>query len=876
MDYSITLLPRFIVERYIRQKKADIFLMHVEDNTSYENIIMEDLTLHPVFYVNSRTKIDNFTDIKDQTVAVTGSVTGFSSLLSQLRQITGRRPILDENPGRAMRLLKRGDFHLLLIDRAAARRIVKNMKYSGIEEAPLSFGYFKSGFSFKKSSSPALNILKSDIKRSGGGKYTEKLYDRWFANTGCGFFCGNNLYIIAGFFGLCLFVILFILNSVVLNRRIEDRTEKLNRSLFELRSTQVKLNESQKRFKRIFDKSPLGILLLNYEGKIILYNESITKLFGIQNPQKLYEFSIFKSPDLPDDIFEQISIKNIFEREIVYDFDSIRSSGRYETIRTGTAAMEVSVIPIAMSSEDSGIGYLCQLKDVTENRNLIEEIKKSSEQFRLTFEAIKYGLWDWNIQSNMVNYNRRIFTMLGYSAEIFPGDPGTWLELIHPDDRESAVKKIIDRIKHDKSFTLEYRMRKKDGSWLWIEGRGQTIEWDEQGSPKRVIGTHSDISRRKEAEISLLKDKQKVVESEKIRSMFMENVSHEIRTPLNGIIGFARILAREKLDNDSRIRYLNMIDENSEHIMSLLAVLSDTALIERGEFEIFRQNFSCGDLMHEIFELYLHKIKKIPHRNIKLICRNLTEEDDFFIYSDRIRIKQVICSLIDCVVRNSDNASVEFGCNVTEMGAVFFVMSSECFPASENTECYRDSSGKSENSAGSIGLWIPGDLVRLLGGDMEIVSTSQGGTVFNISIAGISDVSDYDILESKRSTIEGGRILVIDDNYLIYFHISEFLKTRNVICDYAQSGYEALDLIREQDNIDLILLDIQMPGMGGLEVIREIRRHNSKIPVIAQTGHLRREQIEEYYDAGFNDVIGKPIDENELLEKLIGLMAFGH
>ena len=145
---------------------------------------------------------------------------------------------------------------------------------------------------------------------------------------------------------------------------------------------------------------------------------------------------------------------------------------------------------------------------VQELKNELSRLKASEERLRLAIEAVNDGIFDFDIKRNEVYFSPRYYTMLGYDPYEMPPARETWIELLHPDDRESAVAYVDERIRQKKSWSLEFRLRTKDGSYKWVLGRGKVSEWDENGNPARRTGTHKDITERKEAEL----EKEKLIQ----------------------------------------------------------------------------------------------------------------------------------------------------------------------------------------------------------------------------------------------------------------------------------------------------------------------------------------------------------------------------
>jgi len=868
--YKIELFQSDKFFKEAEDKKADILLGVIPGTVEGYILSRELFALNPRISVLKNSPVRNTGDLENKRIVFTGSRLLYEIFSRDFEKRYNMRLFYHENYEDAVKMVYSGAFDAMIDILFNGLSSISSSEKSKLTSVPVSWDEYKYSFGVKKENKELINQINDALDQIDKSGYYNYTFKKWFPYAAYDNPGGNiNLYAFAAGAGSILFVIFFLLNNAVLNRRIKDRTEKLDRSLAKLNAVSSRLRDSENKFKTIFQKSPAGLIMLDLTGKIVLYNSTLVEIFGVVDPDELYLINLSSVSGISDKFYDQIKDNKNIKHEIEYDFDMARDTGLFKTTRRGKAFFEVILQKISIDANQDNIRYLCQIKDITENKKLTEEIKKSSEQYRLTFEAINDGLWDWDIRSGNVYFNRRIFSMLGYIKEIFPQNLNTWISLIHPEDRDVINKTIFDKIKHDTAFAVEYRMKKKDGTWLWIEGRGQTIEWDSEGNPARVIGTHTDISMRKEIEFNLIREKEKAVEKEELKTVFLKNVSHEIRTPLNAIIGFSRMLAMENINLETRSMYSMLIDANSEQIMSILSDIVDYSSIEKGEIVFNKHEFSCNKLMHEIFNYFSGKAEKMVRSEVQLVCRNLTEEKDFVFYSDKERIKQVIVNLLSNSFRFTSRGTVEFGFNTDSREIVFFVFDQGLSVSSDEAVNFFDRfiSDPTRGRSRDIGISIAGDIVQALGGKITIDSNNGEGVYFNFKFPIIQRMI---VSSGSGKGASAHRVLIADDKYLIYFHLSEFLKISGIESVYAQDGLEAIEIIRKRNDIDVVLMDMQMPGIDGITALREIKKIR-EIPVIIQTGHVSKDQVRKYFESGCDDVVEKPIDEDGLINKLAEL-----
>ena len=227
--------------------------------------------------------------------------------------------------------------------------------------------------------------------------------------------------------------------------------------------------------------------------------------------------------------------------------------------------------------------------DVTARKQAEEALARSETQVRLALEATSDGLWDWNVSADVVTWHPRCFTMLGYRPDAFSLSFEHWRDLLHPDDRAACEARITESLAEGRAFSLEMRLRRADGGWLWILGRGKPVAWDSAGQPTRMVGTQTDIDAMKRVEQSLTEARVAAEQASLAKSEFLASMSHELRTPLNSIIGFSTLLVDGHLgplQPDKAVRYLSDIRGSGEHLLALINDILDLSAVEIGKLAI--------------------------------------------------------------------------------------------------------------------------------------------------------------------------------------------------------------------------------------------------------------------------------------------------
>jgi CheY-like chemotaxis protein/PAS domain-containing protein len=634
--------------KYLKNnREVDIILGMIRGVEDREySFLRANVKIHFSLFSNSDSVISSINDLQDLKILIAASDFLANPILGELKKFLKFKSILSDDEINAFTLLKRKECDAVFMSGPSARKIIEHKSLIGVKEIPVSIGFFDYGFGIRKNKPELQALLTEGYNRVFAGGIYGNIYSRWFVEKPENSLLGETgVFVSTGVFSLMIFVLFLLINSFVLRKRIKEKTAELNLSLNELSKTQVQLRESEKRFKGLFNKSPSGLMILDSSGRVILFNEAVINIFGVNNPHEISNLDILNSPLSTEWFKTRLKDCRHVNLDLKFDFELIKKTGYYSTSRSGFIILELIVIPVDIYSGSPEPGYICQFSDKTNERKLLEEIKYNQSKLELIFEAVKDGLWEWNLITGKVRYNRKFFSFLGYKMESCTDDIETLLGFIHEDERESVKNELYEKVLNGRSFNIEYRMIMNNGKIITVKSRGEIIEWDDNLKPVRVIGIQSEVA---------------------IRS--------DICTRIN----------------------------------------------------LFKNDIVCSG-------------------------------------------------------------------NQTE-------------------------------------------------------------------------------IECDENILNGRTILIVDDNYLIFLHISELLKKYGTRSIYAASGLEAIDIVETRDDISLIILDHDMPGLDGSAALKEIRQIKNSIPVVIQTGHVNETVNNRFFMEGFNGVLGKPVEENLLIETICSII----
>lgn len=577
--------------------------------------------------------------------------------------------------------------------------------------------------------------------------------------------------------------------------------------------------------------------------------------------------------------------------------------------------------------DDDEIGALGE--SIHQMKNKIElrekELKLSSEQLESIKEQLEYavngsqdGLWDWNIETNEVYFSPRWKEMLGYKNDELPNLFESWENNVHPDDLEQAKRHIrYSQEKPGRLYELVHRLRHKDGSWVWILARAQTI-FNKEGKAVRMVGFHTDITKQKMLEqelrehhehleeliqartAELAQSNQKLIEladeltvskekaesANTAKSQFLANMSHEIRTPINAIMGMQYLLEKTELTPEQ----INYIDKSQRAAASLLSIINDIldfSKIEAGKLALETVTFQLDKVLDDFNNVIGYKANEsglklsiVRDPNIPMLLRG-----------DPNRLLQILINLGSNAVKFTQSGSVEITVNCLECNEKvsrlkFSIQDSGIgmTPEQQNTlfqEFSQADASMTRRFGGTgLGLVISQRLAEIMGGKVWLQSSEQGiGSTFCFTVlfetAGVEHTFQYTKKQGMEGILSKISVLIADDNSSARKMLMSTAKSLGMHCEVVSSGADMLSRL-EQKVFDVLLIDWSMPEMDGIETANIIRNSQSikKVPkIIMVTAYGREDVIDKIKAAELDGLLLKPVSPSMMLDVIVQTMG---
>lgn len=528
------------------------------------------------------------------------------------------------------------------------------------------------------------------------------------------------------------------------------------------------------------------------------------------------------------------------------------------------------------------VGLRGVAQDITQEKQLLEQIKYEKGFSKQVSESISMGIYihDVNKKSNIF-VNQHYTELLGYTLEEINSLPeDEFVKLFHPSDRPLILEHMTKVMNGEYQSEIEYRFKHKEGHWVWCYSIDSPFDVDKDGTVNSFIGVFLDISQKKENEHALKMAKQKAENANAQKNSFLANMSHEIRTPISSILGFLDFLKNDELSPEDRELFIEIIETNSAQLLNLIEDILDISKIEANQISL---NIAPTDLKKLLDDLLINFSGKInteekPDLNLKIDI----PKGHFVktIYTDSIRLNQILSNLIGNAIKFSNSGTISFGYTKEKDILRFFVKDQGIGMKKEKLgkvftrfKQVHDVKHQAQFGGTGLGLSISHDLVKMLGGEISVTSEFGKGATFIFTIPIGKKGSAKNNGELTTEVIQdydfsGIRVLVVDDEPTIRLYYKKVFEANKINILIAENGKEAVDMYKANADIDLVLMDIRMPIMGGIEATKLILDYDPKAKIIAQTAYTMNNESKAVKDIGCIDYLSKPISKHLLLEKL--------
>ncbi|MGA9672077.1 MAG: PAS domain S-box protein [Terracidiphilus sp.] len=659
------------------------------------------------------------------------------------------------------------------------------------------------------------------------------------------------------------------------------------RDITERRRAEQALIESENRFRVMADGCPTPMWVSDTEGGIQFTNRKFREFCGNSHEEvdgRKWQLLIHS-----DDLQEIVSETNRAVREQT----PFKAEARVRRADGEWRWLFMCSEP-RLSQDGEFLGHVGLSADITERKQSLQALQSSEEKFRQLAENIREVFRIVPIAVDESLYVSPAYEQIwGRSMESIYGNPESWREAVHPDDREQSDYMAAHQLEGE-PVDVEYRIQTPDGQKKWIRDRAFPIR-DKAGDLIRIVGIAEEITERKRYEAELIRAREDANAANQAKSRFLANMSHEIRTPMNGVIGMIQVLLQTDLSPE-QLRYLDVAQTSGRTLLSLIDNILDLSKIEAERMEIESADFDLGLTIERLIAGWRLQANA---KGIQFTSR-LAPAVPAYLQGDPGRLCQILNNLMANAIKFTEHGAITLSVNLVEsdgdkITARFAVADTGVGIHQDNVAqlfspfTQADASTTRKYGGTGLGLAICKQLAEMMGGSIGVESRETEGSmfwftaVFGIAVGVPVESTPVQALvgEQKLANERGNsllvkptvakheaRILVAEDNATNRAVALAQLEKLGYVADAVADGMQAVDALAH-GKYDLILMDCEMPVMDGYEATRLIRESISpRLPIVAVTAHAISGDRDRCLHAGMNDFIAKPVDLYQLKEVL--------
>jgi hypothetical protein len=639
----------------------------------------------------------------------------------------------------------------------------------------------------------------------------------------------------------------------------------------------AKIREKDLEFKKL--SSNLPDLIFQFTRKpdgtfyVPIASEGIKNIFGCSPEDVINDFTPISRVIHPDDIERVITDIEYSAKHLTFFTCEFRVQIPGKSIQWIYSKSTPEKLP------DGSVTWYGFNADISEHKRVEESLLKLKTA--IDKSEISVVITDSN---GNIEYANPFFTKLsGYLPEEYIGKtPRVLKSAYHP---KEFYTEMWNTIKSGKTWEGEFYNCNKNGEMYWENAIISPIA-NSNNEITHFVAIKTDVTNTKNINAELIIAKEQAEESDRLKSAFLANMSHEIRTPMNGILGFTELLKEPDLDDNQQKYYISIIENSGVRLLNIINNIIDISKIESGQMKVKITKINVNEQLTQILDFFNPEAKV---KNIKLICNPGLPNDEAFLKTDSEKFYAVLINLVKNALKYTETGFIEFGYN--HFVETQNIVETQCFASlqfyvkdtgigipKDRLEAIferfiqADIADKMARQGAGLGLSISKAYVEMLKGKIWVESEEGIGSTFYFTLPGFTEPKEKATVKNGIQAVTEGtrvgnlKVLIAEDdeasNHLISIYVRKFgKKIINV-----QNGRDAVETCRDNPDINLILMDIQMPELNGYEATRQIRQFNTEVTIIALTAFALAGDRQKAIEAGCNDYISKPVKMFELVE----------
>ena len=641
-----------------------------------------------------------------------------------------------------------------------------------------------------------------------------------------------------------------------------------------VQESQAELRRERNLLRTIIDNIPINVYAKDLELKKILANKAELHFLGAQNEEEAL-----------GSLDEKWYGAELAEQSIEQDLEVLQTGipmmnkeAEVTNANEGIRNVIVSKLPLKDDNEQI-LGLVGITFDITERKKNEQKLRVQEQKYRNIISNMNLGLLEVDQNDVIIFCNQSFESISGYELEEIKGKK-------RADLFASGANRVIMETQNENrktgttdSYEVLVKNKRGEARWWLISS---APNYNDKGEFIGSIGINLDITEQKRLGYELEEALKNAQAAAQAKEAFLANMSHEIRTPLNGIIGMIRELRKEELTARQQ-HQLGNANKAARHLLSIVNNILDITKIEAGELELDRQHFSLRELLNDVNSILKTEAEK---KDIYFYASLDTSLSEIFI-GDESRLRQILLNLAGNAIKFTEQGEVTISCKALQKrGALQSIQISvkdtgigmdAAFVKNVFNKFQQEDTSISRRFGGTgLGLFITKELVDLMNGEIEIQSTKNVGTTIHIKLnlpIGYASLIKQKAILADAISLKQAKILLVEDNEMNRIVACNTLELLDVEIVEAENGKAAIEAIQETD-FDLILMDIQMPVMDGIEATKIIREQlKMKTPIVALSANAFKSEIEACKAIGMDDYVTKPFEEHELVRTILKFVS---
>ncbi len=638
---------------------------------------------------------------------------------------------------------------------------------------------------------------------------------------------------------------------------VHTNINQIKQTEFELTSTAVKL-------ATLVTNMQDGIVLEDEHNIVVLCNQSFCNIFDIPlAPKQIVgqniEQSLLRNTHRFKDFTIYMSRRHALLKEC-------KPAANEEIELANGKFLSRDYAPLIIEGECKG--HLWKYTDITQRKKAEKNLIEAEKRYRNLIENMQVGLVEFNAAQQILYANHTFYAMCGYTKNELDGRLS---ELIYVNADVAKQKKGLRKKGISDAYEVEIQTKSGERKWWYVSGAPRQ---NDQMETIATIGACLDITGQKQLEYELRQAKDAAEQLASAKDIFLANMSHEIRTPMNAMLGMTRMMEKTDLSTQQQF-YLKTISNSTSSLMVIVNDILDFSKISAGKLSLEQIGFRLQEVITTSIDMVAYGAKE---KGLQLIVEN-GECCNNILLGDPFRLKQVFINLLTNAVKFTSSGTVSVFCKnngmvngkwdiAVQVKDTGRGMKEDYLKILFDKFTQEDESIARSYSGTGLGMSISKHLVELMGGKISVESIKNVGTTFTLNF-NFEEGNERDLLINEgmpvdTSLLQNKHILLVEDNEMNQLVAQTVLEQNGMKVALATNGVEAVDSVNSL-NFDLVLMDMQMPVMDGLQATAIIRETHKDLPIIALTANALKGERDKCLAAGMNDFLAKPFEENVLL-----------